>query len=87
MKIALARLGWIQTLLRRHDSALANMEKALALAPNNAYVNATFGQVLNYWGNPERTLEMMEKAYSIKMLVPPELGVSGWPLPLFARAI
>ncbi len=52
--IALTRLGWIQTFLRRYDQAIANLEKAVELAPNNGDVNATFGQASNYWGNPER---------------------------------
>lgn len=69
--VALTRLGWIQTFMRRHDQAIANMEKAFALAPNNADVNATFGQILNYWGDPKRGLKMMEKAFSLEMFVPP----------------
>ncbi len=47
------------------------MEKAIVLAPDNADVNASFGQVLNYWGDPERGLQMMEKAFSIETVVPP----------------
>ena len=69
--IALTRLGWIQAWLRRYDQAVANLEKAIALAPNDAEVYAYFGQVLNFWGNPERALEMMEKAFSIDAFVPP----------------
>ena len=69
--IALTRLAWIQTFMRRYDQAIANLEKAIALAPDNADVNATFGQVLNYWGHPERGLQMMEKAFSIDTVVPP----------------
>ncbi|MCZ6862224.1 MAG: winged helix-turn-helix domain-containing tetratricopeptide repeat protein [Alphaproteobacteria bacterium] len=69
--IALARLGWIQTFLRRYDQSVANLEKAIALAPGNADVNATFGGALSYWGNPERALELMEKAFSIDTVVPP----------------
>ena len=68
---ALARLGWIQAFLRRYDQAVANLEKAIALAPNNAEVYATFGQVLNFWGNPERGLEMIETAFSIDTIAPP----------------
>ncbi|MCZ6590792.1 MAG: tetratricopeptide repeat protein, partial [Alphaproteobacteria bacterium] len=68
---ALTRLGFIQTWMRRHDQAIANLEKAFALAPNNADVNATFGQVLNYWGNPGRGLEMLEKALSLDTFAPP----------------
>ena len=68
--IALTRLGWIQNFLHRYDQAIANLEKAIALAPDNADVNATFGQVLNYWGDPERGLQLMEKAFTIEMIVP-----------------
>ncbi len=78
--IALTRLGWIQTYLRRYDDAIANLDKAIALAPNNAEVYSTFGQVLNYWGNPERGLEMLEKAFSIDTIAPPnwelQMGLS-----------
>jgi tetratricopeptide (TPR) repeat protein len=69
--IALTRLGWIQTFLRRYDQAIANSEKALALAPNNAEVYATFGQVLNYWGDPERALQMVQMVFSIDIVVSP----------------
>ncbi len=69
--IAVMRLGWVQTFLRRYDQALANLENAIALAPNNAEVYATFGQVLNFRGNPERALEMAEKAFSIDTIAPP----------------
>ena len=68
--IALTRLGWVQAWMRRYDQAFANLEKAIALAPNDAEVYAAFGQVLNYWGNPIRGLQMMEKAFSIDTLVP-----------------
>jgi len=69
--IALTRLGWIQAFLRRYDQAIANLEKAIALAPNNAEVYATFGIALNYWGDPEKGLEMLEKAFSLDTFVPP----------------
>ncbi len=69
--IALTRLGWIQAFLRRYDEAIANLERAIALAPNNAEVYSTFGQVLNFWGDPERGLEKLEKAFSIDTVVPP----------------
>ena len=69
--IALTRLGWIQAFLRRYDQAVANFEKAIALESNNAEVYSTFGQVLNYWGNPERALQMLEKARGIDTMAPP----------------
>jgi adenylate cyclase len=69
--IALTRLGWVQTWMRRYDQAVTNSEKAIALAPNNAEVYANYGDVLNYWGNPERGLEMVEKAFSLDTFHPP----------------
>jgi adenylate cyclase len=53
---AVMRLGWAQTFLRRYDKAVENLEKC---------------QVLNYWGNPERGQEMMEKAFSLETFAPP----------------
>ena len=88
---ALARLGYIQMWLRRYDQAVANSEKALALAPNNAEVYASFGTVLNYWGNPERALEMFEKAFSIDTFVPPiwefQVGISHFLLRQYDQAV
>ncbi len=69
--IALTRLAWIQTFLHRYDQAIANFEKAVALGPNNAETYAYFGQSLNYWGNPEKGLEMIEKALGIEKIPPP----------------
>jgi adenylate cyclase len=69
--IALTRLGWVQTWLRRFDQAVENSEKAITLAPNNAEVYANYGDVLNYWGNPERGLEMVEKALGLETYAPP----------------
>ena len=36
--IAVMRLGWSQTWLRRYDQAIENLEKAIALAPNNLHI-------------------------------------------------
>jgi len=69
--IAVARLAWIQGWMRRFDQAIANFEKAIALAPNRADVYADFGQILNYWGDPERALEMSEKVFSLDAFAPP----------------
>ena len=69
--VARTRLGWIQVWLHQYDQAIANLENAVALAPSNAEAHAQFGQILNYWGDPERALEMFEKAFSIETFVPP----------------
>ena len=89
--IALARLGWIQTFLHRHDQGVANLEKAMAMAPSNADVIATFAQVLNYSGNPERGMQLQEKAFSIEMIGPPnweyQMGLSHFLLLQYDQAI
>ena len=89
--IALARLGWIQTFLHRHDQAVANLEKATALAPNNADVIATFAQILNYSGNPERGMLLQEKAFSIDTFAPPnwkyQIGLSHFLLRQYDQAL
>ncbi len=58
---AFARLGNIQVFLRPYDQAITNLKQAIALAPNNAEVYATFGIVLNYRGDPEKALEMWRR--------------------------
>ncbi len=69
--IAVARLAWIQGWMRRFDQAIANFEKAISLAPHRADVYADFGQILNYWGDPERALELSEKVFSLDTFAPP----------------
>lgn len=68
--ITLTRLGWVQVWMRRYESSVSNMEKALALAPSDAEVLATFGNVLSFCGDPERGLRMMEKAFSLEPIAP-----------------
>jgi adenylate cyclase len=62
----LARLGFIQAFQHRYVQAISNLEKAVALTPNDAEVYATFGQVLIFWGDPKRGAEMLEKAFSLE---------------------
>jgi len=69
--VAIAHLGWIQTYSRRHDRAVENFAKAIALAPSDAEIHANFGQTLNYYGEPERALEMISKAFSLAIFAPP----------------
>jgi tetratricopeptide (TPR) repeat protein len=87
---ALARLGYIQVWRRSYDEAIANSQRALALAPDNAEVHASFGQVLNYWGDPERGLEMLQKALNLEAFVSPvwemQAGLSHWLLHQYDRA-
>jgi adenylate cyclase len=69
--LAVMRLGFIQMFLRRYEPAVANMEKAIALGPNNAEVYAMVSQLFNYWGNPDRAMELMGKALRLETFAPP----------------
>jgi TolB-like protein len=66
--IALGRLGWNQTFMCQHNQSIASFEKAIDLAPNDAELHATYGQCLNYFGDPERGLEMIEKGLRMEPL-------------------
>ena len=65
------RLGWLQVWTGLHDQAEVNFEKAVELAPDNAEILATYAQVLNWCGQPERSLQMMDKVFSIDTFAPP----------------
>jgi adenylate cyclase len=69
--LARARLGFIQMWLRQYEQAILNLENALVLDPDNAEVCATFGAVMNYCGDPERGLQMLERAFSLETFSPP----------------
>lgn len=65
MRAILVRV-FIQAFQHQYDQAISNLEKAVALTSNDAEVYATFGQVLIFWGDPKRGLEMLEKAFSLE---------------------
>jgi adenylate cyclase len=69
--ITVTRLAWVQGWMRHFDDSIANFEKAIALAPNRADAYADLGQILNYWGDPERALEMSEKVFRLETFAPP----------------
>jgi adenylate cyclase len=47
---------------RRHEQAIAELEKAITLSPNYADAVAELGDVLNFVGRPEEAIELIEKA-------------------------
>jgi TolB-like protein/Tfp pilus assembly protein PilF len=71
--LAYAFLAWTQLWLRRYDEANANFERALARAPNDAEVLGYYGQSLNYSGDPDRALTMLDAAAKLDPLLPPNI--------------
>ncbi|MEC4688772.1 MAG: tetratricopeptide repeat protein [Nitrospirota bacterium] len=57
-----ALLGVIHLILRQHDQALAYMEKAIELGPNDSGSIALLAFVLNYAGQPGKALTLLPKA-------------------------
>jgi len=62
-------LSWGHNLLarvylwkREHEQALAEAERALALAPNDAESYATLAYILSYAGQPKKAIAVMEQA-------------------------
>ena len=68
-----AALGWCRLWLRRYDEAMPSLEKALALAPNDAEVLGYYATALNYSGEPERALTMFDLAVRLDPLLPPNI--------------
>lgn len=69
--MAHTRLGWIHLFRGEHDKAIASSERGVALDPNDAESYAYFAEVLNYSGDPEKSIQLMEKALRFDPLIPP----------------
>ena len=65
-----ARLGEALRLLGRNEEALAALEQALALAPDDAYALGTKGQVLLALGRKDEALAMLERAAGLPSELP-----------------
>ena len=55
---------------RRHEQAIAELEKAITLSPNYADAVAELGDVLNFVGRPEEAIELIEKAMRLNPTPP-----------------
>ena len=55
-------LGWLYTLARQHDKAIAECEKAIELTPNSANANIWMGHILTFAGRHEEAVRYSEKA-------------------------
>ena len=59
-------LGYISLYQQQYEHALAEMERAVALAPNEALSYATLAVVLSHMGRTEDTLEAATQALRLK---------------------
>ena len=59
-------LGYIYLYQQQYDQALAEMERAVALAPNEAESYAALAEVLSYMGRTEDALEAAAQALRLK---------------------
>jgi len=55
---------------KRHEQAIAELEKAITLSPNYADAVAELGDVLNFVGRPEEAIELIEKAMRLNPTPP-----------------
>jgi tetratricopeptide (TPR) repeat protein len=62
-------LGWIYLYQQQYDQALAEMERAVALAPTEASSYAALAEVLSHMGRTEDALEAAAQALRLKPLV------------------
>jgi tetratricopeptide (TPR) repeat protein len=80
LPIAHSLLSVVYTRKQQHDPALAEGERAIALAPSNADSYAWQAEVLNVAGRPEEALRMVEQAMRLNPRYPSlyliELGLA-----------
>jgi len=84
-------LGMVELYRRDHAKAIASLEHALELAPDNADNLLMLGFILTYSGMPERTVELVEKGKRLNpfhsYLYDNVLGQARFVLGQFDRAI
>ena len=71
--LAHCRLGWVNTFLRKPDTALKHFEIAVELEPNNADTHTWYCESLNYAGQPDLGVEIGLRAIEFDPVVPPNV--------------
>ncbi len=64
------QLGLVLLMLRQHDKAIASLERASSLDPNNSQILLWLGMSLNFSGRPEEGYPVLRKAIRINPLFP-----------------
>jgi tetratricopeptide (TPR) repeat protein len=67
-----AHLGYIYSMKRKHDKALALGEKAVALNPNSAESHMRYGKILTFAGRYEESIPELKTAIRLNP-IPPNL--------------
>lgn len=71
-------LGEVYLYQKQHEQALAEVERALVLSPNDAGSYVHLWEILTYVGQPEEGLKMIEKAIRLNPQVVYYLNTLGW---------
>jgi len=63
-------LGKVYLWKKQHEKAIAELEKAIALSPNDADELAGLGYILNWAGRPEEAIGLVKKAMRLNPIYP-----------------
>ncbi|MEE8481074.1 MAG: adenylate/guanylate cyclase domain-containing protein [Desulfobacterales bacterium] len=65
-----AQLGWLYSMIRQHDKAVAEGERAVALNPNSAVSHMRYGKILTFAGRYEESIPELKKAIRLNPIPP-----------------
>jgi len=71
--LAHCRMGWLRTIMKEPDAAIASFERSVALDPNNADTHIWFSDALNFAGQPARGIEAGKIALHFDPVAPPNV--------------
>ena len=86
---ARAQLGYVLLYMRRHDTAIAEFERAFAL--NRNFIDHRYANVLNLAGEPARALEVLEAGIRLDPFPWPgafgQMGLANYLLKRYGEAV